>query len=349
MTLEINSHILSRRLSPQHPLWQWAQEAISERAREMLRHLPDVCRGDDIEAVHDMRVASRRTAAAMRLFGDCFPEKTYRDLYREARGVTKALGKVRDQDVLLEHFSPRVTRGLAERQAATAYVVAYCGDIRERARRPMLGRLKALAQSDFPIAVSRHLARRADDFRAAALGIRSNGATPGAEETLTEAAARILPARCDAVMSWCDLAGQEEAEAAQHSMRIKVKWLRYTCELFAPAYGDGLAEELTALKKLQSSLGDLHDADMRRELVTQLREGPLSLDAVWRAGEFNPARLREGLDQLREREDRRRQKRYEEFRALWRELGGWEFLNRLRTRLQQPEAAAAALEENDHE
>src|SRR5688500_1971077 len=70
-------------LTADAPLWAWAYEAIGERAEGMLAHLEGVRLGTDIEAVHDMRVASRRLVAAMRVFHAAFPTRHYARLLRE--------------------------------------------------------------------------------------------------------------------------------------------------------------------------------------------------------------------------------------------------------------------------
>jgi len=54
---------------------------------------------DDTEAVHRLRVASRRLRAALPLFPLCFPEKDLRLWIREVKECTRALGPARDTDV----------------------------------------------------------------------------------------------------------------------------------------------------------------------------------------------------------------------------------------------------------
>lgn len=87
--------------------------AIDERWQAVWASLPASIAGEDIEAVHDTRVASRRLRAAMDAGAPCFPAKWYRPLHLAAREITSALGEVRDRDVLLEAFG-------AERDAAPA-------------------------------------------------------------------------------------------------------------------------------------------------------------------------------------------------------------------------------------
>ena len=80
------------------------RELIAQRWGAVWAALPAALTGDDIEGVHDVRVASRRLRAAMDVAVDCFPSSWYRPLHRTAKAITSALGGVRDRDVLLESF-----------------------------------------------------------------------------------------------------------------------------------------------------------------------------------------------------------------------------------------------------
>jgi len=58
--------------------------------------------GTDIEALHDMRVASRRVQAVLKIFRGAFPKKEFKAEYAEIRSLIRALGEVRDYDVFIE-------------------------------------------------------------------------------------------------------------------------------------------------------------------------------------------------------------------------------------------------------
>ena len=45
-----------------------------------------------------------------------------------------------------------------------------------------------------------------------------------------------------------------------HRLRLLTKRLRYTLELFRPCYGPGLDTRLTALRRIQQSLGEVNDS-----------------------------------------------------------------------------------------
>jgi CHAD domain-containing protein len=57
---------------------------------------------EEVEALHDMRVGSRRLRAALSVFGSLFPREDLRLLDRQLGAITDVLGAVRDLDVHLE-------------------------------------------------------------------------------------------------------------------------------------------------------------------------------------------------------------------------------------------------------
>ena len=52
-----------------------------------------------------------------------------------------------------------------------------------------------------------------------------------------------------------------------HQFRIKTKRFRYSLELFLPAYGTRLDQELEAVRELQKVLGKLHDYHVMEQML----------------------------------------------------------------------------------
>jgi CHAD domain-containing protein len=86
-------------LDPQMTFAHAAAVTVSTRSHELFVCADHVLDTDDIERVHDMRVASRRLRAALEVFAPCFPRSEHRDLLREVKRLADALGKRRDPDV----------------------------------------------------------------------------------------------------------------------------------------------------------------------------------------------------------------------------------------------------------
>ncbi|MGC4108283.1 MAG: CHAD domain-containing protein [Thermomicrobiales bacterium] len=74
---------------------------IAERWREVWKTMPSGKKLADPEAIHDVRVASRRLRAAMDVATDAFPKPWYRRLHKEAKQITGEFGALRDADVML--------------------------------------------------------------------------------------------------------------------------------------------------------------------------------------------------------------------------------------------------------
>lgn len=82
--------------------------------------------------------------------------------------------------------------------------------------------------------------------------------------------ARIVRVRLDELRGFADDALAAGAGEAQHDMRIAAKRLRYLLELFGPCLGEEADAARRAAKRLQSTLGDLHDCDMMLPKVEQI-------------------------------------------------------------------------------
>jgi CHAD domain-containing protein len=114
------------------PFGAMAARVVAIRAEELFEHSAGVLDLDDVERVHDMRVASRRLRAALELFEPCFPRKPWRKALKRVRALADALGERRDRDVaigLLEGLEDEIARD--DREA----LVSLAGRLRAGQRR----------------------------------------------------------------------------------------------------------------------------------------------------------------------------------------------------------------------
>ena len=89
-------------LSPRDSYGSVAAKAVAVRTEEVFARLDEVLAVEDIEALHDMRVATRRLRAALEIFEPCFPRTPFRSTLREVKRLADALGERRDRDVQIE-------------------------------------------------------------------------------------------------------------------------------------------------------------------------------------------------------------------------------------------------------
>lgn len=330
-------------LTADDPLWAWAYHEIGERAEGMLSHLEGVRLGEDIEAVHDMRVGSRRLVAAMRVFAACFPDRQYRALLREAQRVTRLLGAVRDLDVILDYYRREAQEAPPAESLGIRYLLTVRAAEHRRARRPMLAALEELARSDYPGRLRRYLRRQAEAYSvglgpAAVRGIALGDGALHGELSFRSAAPLALLPRHQEFYSWAPHVPFPDHDEQLHEMRISAKWFRYTMELFAPAYSGALREELSVVKRYQELLGDLHDSDVRLGLLDAALAGPLQARGLEALSLLRPEPVRASLVAVREREREVRARCYRAFFKEWQRRERAGFREKCAARVGNPDA-----------
>ena len=214
---------------------------------------------EDLEYVHEMRVALRRLRAALRLFKKMLLPSA-RALNAELKWFARALGEVRDRDVFLK-FLRGYRAGAAEEQApfVDCLIEAVLAE-----RRHHCGRLLDVFASE-----------RYDAFRNEYLPLarRPVGAEDGfvrackaAGRAVRRLARRRLRERLDRV-SYYGRHVDRLTPQEQHALRIDCKRLRYAGEFFADLYAERLSKVVRPMARLQDALGDVHDADVYAERI----------------------------------------------------------------------------------
>jgi exopolyphosphatase/pppGpp-phosphohydrolase len=82
----------------------YGRRLLSERLEKMLAWRKAVLENEDVEAVHKMRVASRRLRALLEAYQDLCDPASFKKVYRRVRKTTAILGRARDADVLLQRL-----------------------------------------------------------------------------------------------------------------------------------------------------------------------------------------------------------------------------------------------------
>jgi CHAD domain-containing protein len=248
------------------PLGRAAGAIIVHKAAPIFELAEAAASGRDMEAVHDMRVASRRTREALTLFSACYSVASFERWELVVKRVTKSLGRVRDSDVFLEEF-----RSLVPKAATPAEHVALAWLIgaREGGRSALVKRMRReLAHMDVGDVRDRfeHWARHPRDL-------------PGLHEPVAALAAEAVSARVTALYAHLPIALDEGNSLAQHAMRIDAKKLRYCVETFAPCFGPGFDSLYPVLKEFQDELGEIHDRDVFVDAVREVESACSASDA----------------------------------------------------------------------
>ncbi len=101
-----------------------AVKILWTRFEEMWAQHEGVLKNFDDDAVHDMRVASRRLRTALQTFRPCFPRKSYRAHYDRIKVLADLLGEVRDRDVLIGELQGDKHRLQAEEREGVTSLIA---------------------------------------------------------------------------------------------------------------------------------------------------------------------------------------------------------------------------------
>lgn len=125
-------------------------ELIAHRWAAVWEAVPVALAGEDIEGVHDVRVASRRLRAAMDVATACFPSRWYEPLHRTAKEITDALGAVRDRDVMIAHLTKDRDTAPAEERPGIDRLIARIERERAAARAEMEEYLRGLINGGVP-------------------------------------------------------------------------------------------------------------------------------------------------------------------------------------------------------
>jgi CHAD domain-containing protein len=228
---------------------------VREQLDELNTQLPGVRDGSD-DAIHDARVAMRRLREGLPLLGSPKP-----DLERARRWLRKtgrALGRIRDLDVMLELAIATVQRLPAAAVPLQHLLVELRGS-RDAALRRAVKRLER--QDRKPIL--------------APLGARTRGAwraVAGGRRWADSLADRIVQ-RASALEKAIGRAGGLNFPNRLHDVRIAAKKLRYALEAAHATRAAHVPGAMALLKRVQDVLGDLHDRHVFLQTVEERAAG----------------------------------------------------------------------------
>jgi CHAD domain-containing protein len=136
-------------IAPDATFIEAAHTSLKQQLHEMMSNLDGTRQGDDIEALHDMRVASRRLRAALSVFTAAFPPKPFRATEKEVAKTTDALGAVRDSDVQIEFIQAAIDKAPESEKVGLRAFAAHLQHERSRERVLLVKELNRLEKSAF--------------------------------------------------------------------------------------------------------------------------------------------------------------------------------------------------------
>ncbi|QFU17408.1 CYTH and CHAD domain-containing protein [Microvirga thermotolerans] len=223
---------------------------------QIVRNEEIVRRARSPEALHQMRVGTRRLKAAAAIFEDMLDDRDSAEAMEELRWIGRKLGRARDIDVHVETLRnagsglDRDALAKAEEEQARAYASLLRTFEKRRFRHAIL-RLAAWIEA------GRWQGRKkAGPARALPAGERARKEL-GRRWKRIRRAARTLA---------------EVGDGRRHRLRIRIKGLRYGIEFFSATFAGRKAERrrrvmLPVLQNLQDTLGELNDLVVAKRIL----------------------------------------------------------------------------------
>ncbi|HZB95945.1 MAG TPA: CHAD domain-containing protein, partial [Herpetosiphonaceae bacterium] len=294
-------------MEPRSPAAEAGRAVLRKQWHKLEEHEPKVREGDH-DAVHDMRVATRRLRAMLEVLGDTvYQLRTTRRLRQGLKRLAAALGAVRDTEVLLEAVEAYVRGPGAENHDGIDVLLDELNRQREGARSALLDELDRKRTHKLLDSLHKFVTTEG-------AGVKDTAVGPfGAPLRVRDIAGSALWSRLETVQAFEPIMPAAPLPLL-HELRIACKHLRYTLELFHDALapeGKALHDDLVAA---QDHLGSLHDLQVLLPLV----------DTLLANGRPNP-----GLRHYHLYLEAERDRLWAGATDVWAAIGGSEFRRRL--------------------
>jgi CHAD domain-containing protein len=239
------------------PLAEAGRKVLGHHFGQMVLHEDGTRLGEDIEELHDMRVATRRMRSAFDVFSDAYDPKEIKPYLKGLRATGRALGRVRDLDVFMEKAQGYLDTLPEEKRHGLDPLLLIWQNERKIEREKMLAHLNSESYLDFKQQFLEFLS------------------TPGAGELkhdrttphlVQHVAPILIYSRLAAVRAYSSILDIASIEQL-HGLRIEFKKLRYTLEYFREVLGEAVKDLIEEIKTMQDHLGDLNDADVACDIL----------------------------------------------------------------------------------
>jgi CHAD domain-containing protein len=247
-------------LSPEMDVPVAAREVLVARFQVVRHCLPSAVEKstENPEYVHQLRVSTRRAAAALRVFADCLPRKHLKVARESLRMIRHAAGHARDCDVFL--------LGLGKAKSLTTAL-----------GKPALDFLRGFATSE-RIAAQARLVDAANS--AAASFIHESEKLPELihevkEDDSPDTFGDLAASRFGDLLTSLTVASEQNPTKPPelHQFRILAKRVRYALEIFGDCFPAFFKESVyPEVEHVQELLGEIQDATVGLSRLVGLRD-----------------------------------------------------------------------------
>lgn len=236
------------------------RKILAGEAWRMNANAPGALRDLDPEFVHDLRVATRRSRFACRLFAELLGPEARDRIKDELSWIAGLLGGVRDMDVL---------KGRLDSQFS---LIDADPSFRSAINGLLEGKRRAARVELVPSLSSPRFAALLDLMKSA--GLPSPGAGQGRGPPAHELARQRIGKALRKIAPWTRLAAADLTPLELHRLRILFKRLRYTAEFFRSILGEEIAALVKDCVVYQDCLGLHQDARVAADVLVGLAAEP---------------------------------------------------------------------------
>ena len=231
---------------------------LRDEVATIVRNDPLV-RADEPDAVHQLRVATRRTRSALQAFGRIIDREATGPLSDELKWLAAALGQARDTEVM---------RDLLEASLAGIPPALVVGPVEARIAAYFTAELARAGEAAVAALDGRRYRRLLDDLDGL---LARPPLTPMAERRASRALAKpVRQAGRRLLRALAAVPDADDRDVALHEARKAAKRARYAAEAATPALGAAASRQAAAAKDLQLVLGDQHDSVVARAVLLDL-------------------------------------------------------------------------------
>ncbi|MEI7839578.1 MAG: CHAD domain-containing protein [Methylococcaceae bacterium] len=246
-----------------------ATQSLAEAGRKVfVYHFNDflkceegVLSGENTEDLHDMRVATRRMRATLRIFQHGFKPNAVKFLKRGLKETIYVLGSVRDLDVFIENLVIYQQEKHSDTPLELMPLLDYCQIQRDRARTKMLTYFDSESYKKFKSETARLLKK---ERQGKSLPI-STKQRPIPYQ-IRHVAPVLIYSHYDAIRAYEPFLNNADIELL-HQLRIAFKYFRYTLENLQELLGNEGTIVIEEIKQIQTYLGNLNDTQFASQFV----------------------------------------------------------------------------------
>ncbi|MEJ2009132.1 MAG: CHAD domain-containing protein [Acidobacteriota bacterium] len=260
------------------PEWERVCKLAIKQLDRCVSLEPKVLHGDDPDAIHDLRVATRRLQQVLDLLFPAPHSGEIRKLRRRLRRCRRSLSEVRNYDVLLDRVNAALARKRTARRAAWESISGYLKESRSTGLDKALRKLTRANLPALYVRLKECLPVEGNPLLAA--GGNSHHLCAGQDLTAEQFYARIsegLKAVWGAFEQEVVQSRRDSDPAVLHRTRIAAKRVRYLIEVVNAFEVPGSKEALVWLRSLQRQLGNWHDLVVFEEAVIGMIAAPTFL------------------------------------------------------------------------